>query len=413
MLARPMSRLFYGWRVVAVCLVAAVFANALGLFGAGVYLHVLVDSKGWSTGAVSSSIALFYVSSALLLLPVGGIIGRAGPQPVFAVGAAALASGVAAVGQVTQPWQTYVVFVVMGIGWACLSTTAVATTLAPWFERHQGRAVSIASLGASVGGMVGAPILIAGTTRLGFATTTATSAAVALVVVLPLALFVMKRRPQDLGLWPDGAVDARSMTSGIEQSWSRRSALRTTALRSVTLGFGIAMMVQVGFITHQVTLLSPSLGAGGASLTVSATAITALLGRLMLARFADQMSARLTASAMMMLAAAALTMQALFPVPAVLILGSVLMGFTIGNVTTLAPIIVRREFGPESFGALYGGASCVIQLCMALGPSFYGLLHDAFGSYRVPLLLAAVGDLVAAFVVSAGAAMAVRSSTDR
>jgi MFS family permease len=408
-----MSRFFYGWRIVAVCLVAAVFANALGLFGAGVYLHVLVESKGWSTGAVSSSIALFYISSALLLVPVGGIIGRAGPQPVFAVGAAALAAGVAAVGQVTQPWQTYVVFVVMGIGWACLSMTAVATTLAPWFERHQGRAVSIASLGASVGGMVGAPILIAGIAWLGLPATTGISAATTLAVVPPLALLVMKRRPQDLGLLPDGAVDVHSVTSSTTQSWSRRSALRTVALRSVMLGFAIGMMMQIGFVTHQVTLLSPSLGAGGTSLTVSATAIAALLGRLVLARFADQMSARLTASVMMTLAAAALAMQALFPVPAVLILGSVLMGLTIGNVTTLAPIIVRREFGPESFGALYGVASCVIQLGMGLGPGFYGLLHDASGSYRVPFLLAAAADLVAALVVSAGAARAVSLQSRR
>ena len=401
-----MSRLFYGWRIVAVCLVAAVFANALGLFGAGVYLHALVEFKGWSTGAVSSSITLFYVTSALLLVPVGGIIGRAGPQAIFAAGAAALAAGVAAIGQVTEPWQTYVVFVVMGVGWACLSTTAVATTLAPWFERYQGRAVSIASLGASVGGMVGAPILIAGIAWLGFAATTAIAAALALAVVMPLALFVMKRRPQDLGLFPDGAVDVGRAAAGSAPSWNRRSALRTTALRSVMLGFGLGMMMQVGFITHQVTLLSPSLGAAGTSLTVSATAVTALLGRLMLARFADQVSARLTASVMMVIAAGALAMQALFPVPAVLVVGSVLMGLTIGNVTTLAPIIVRRKFGAASFGALYGVASCVIQLGMGLGPGFYGLLHDAFGGYRVPLLLAAAADLVAASVVSAGAARA-------
>ena len=355
---------------------------------------------------------MFYVTSALLLVPVGGIIGRAGPQPIFVVGAAALAAGVAAIGQVTQPWQTYVVFVVMGVGWACLSTTAVATTLAPWFERHQGRAVSIASLGASVGGMAGAPILIAGIARLGFAATTAIAAALALAVVLPLALFVMKRRPQDLGLFPDGALEAHGTTAGTAPSWNRRSALRTTALRSVMLGFGLGMMVQVGFITHQVTLLSPSLGAAGTSLTVSATAVTALLGRLMLARFADQISARLTASVMMVVAAGALAMQALSPVPAVLIVGSLLMGLTIGNVTTLAPIIVRREFGAASFGALYGVASCVIQLGMGLGPAFYGVLHDAFGGYVVPLVLAAGADLVAASVVFAGTARAVGQRRD-
>jgi MFS family permease len=398
-----MSRLFYGWRIVAACLVAAMFANALGLFGAGVYLHTLVQSKGWSTAAVSSSITLFYVTSALLLVPVGGIIGRAGPRPIFAAAAVALAAGVAAIGQVTQPWQTYVVFVVMGVGWAGLSTTAVATTLAPWFERHQGRAVSIASLGASVGGMMGAPILVAGIAWLGFAATSALAAALVLAVVLPLALIVMKRRPQDLGLLPDGTVDMRGAAAATALPWTRRNALRTAALRSVMLGFGLGMMVQVGFITHQVTLLSPSLGAAGASLTVSATAIAALLGRLMLARFADQVSARRTASVMMVIAAGALAMQALFPVPVVLVTGSVLMGLTIGNVTTLAPIIVRREFGMASFGALYGVASCVIQLGMGLGPGFYGLLHDAFDGYRVPLLLAAAVDFMAAAVVSAGA----------
>lgn len=401
MLGRVMSRLFYGWRIVAVCLVAAMFANALGLFGAGVYLHMLIEANGWSAGAVSSSITLFYVTSALLLVPVGSIIGRAGPRAIFAVGAVALAAGVAAIGQVTESWQTYPVFVVMGIGWACLSTTAVATTLAPWFERHQGRAVSTASLGASVGGMMGAPVLVGGIAWLGFAVTTAVAAVLVLAVVLPLALFVMKHRPQDLGLFPDGAADLRAAPAGPAAPWTRRNALRTAGLRSVMLGFGLGMMMQVGFITHQLTLLSPSLGAAGASLTVSATAVAALLGRLMLARFADQISARRTASVMMVIAAGTLAIQALFPVSAVLVVGSVLMGLTIGNVTTLAPIIVRREFGMASFGALYGVASCVIQLGMGLGPGFYGLLHDAFDGYRVPLLLAAAADLVAASVVSA------------
>ena len=403
-----MSRIFYGWRIVAVCLVASVFANALGLFGAGVYLHALVEQKGWPTGLVSGAITLFYVVSALLLIPVGGILGRFGPQPIFALGISALAGGVAAIGQVAAPWQVYAAFLVMGVGWACLSMTAVATTLAPWFERHQGRAVSIASLGASVGGLAGVPVLLFGIDRLGFAATTTVGAASALLLMLPLAAFVLKRRPQDIGLLPDGAAAGSSTTSARAATWNRRDALRTAALRSVMAGFGIGMMVQVGFVTHQVTLLSPALGTAGTSIAVSVTAIAALLSRLVLARFADQMSARTTAAVMMMVAAGALAAMAVWPMPAMLVAGSVLMGMTIGNVTTLAPIIVRREFGAAAFGAVYGIASCVIQLATALGPSFYGLLHDAFGGYRVPLLLAATVDIGAALVVLAGKAKAVR-----
>ena len=398
-----MTRLFHGWRMVAVCLIAALFANALGLFGAGVYLRQLVVEKGWSTGLVSGAITLFYVVSAVLQIPLGGMIARLGPRPVFAAGTLALCVGVAGIGRVEAPWQTYAAFIVMGVGWACLSMTAVATALAPWFEKYQGRAVSIASLGASVGGMAGVPILLFGITQAGFAATTTIAAVVAFAVLLPLAWFVMKHRPQDIGLLPDGA-DARAsvVASAPARRWNRSDALRTAALRSVMVGFGIGMLVQVGFVTHQVTMLAPVLGAAGTSATVSATAVAALVSRLLLSRFADQIDPRVTAAAVLLCAAIALASIALWPVPAVMVAACVLIGATIGNVTTLSPIIVRREFGAASVGAVFGITSCVIQLATGVGPSFYGLLHDGFGSYRVPLLLAAAMDLVAVGAVLAG-----------
>lgn len=389
--------------MVAVCLIAALFANALGLFGAGVYLRQLVVEKGWSTGLVSGAITLFYVVSAVLQIPLGGMIARLGPRPVFAAGTLALCVGVAGIGRVEAPWQTYAAFIVMGVGWACLSMTAVATALAPWFEKYQGRAVSIASLGASVGGMAGVPILLFGIAQAGFAATTTIAAVVAFAVLLPLAWFVMKHRPQDIGLLPDGA-DARAsvVASAPARRWNRSDALRTAALRSVMVGFGIGMLVQVGFVTHQVTMLAPVLGAAGTSATVSATAVAALVSRLLLSRFADQIDPRVTAAAVLLCAAIALASIALWPVPAVMVAACVLIGATIGNVTTLSPIIVRREFGAASVGAVFGITSCVIQLATGVGPSFYGLLHDGFGSYRVPLLLAAAMDLVAVGAVLAG-----------
>jgi cyanate permease len=66
------------------------------------------------------------------------------------------------------------------------------------------------------------------------------------------------------------------------------------------------------------------------------------------------------------------------------------------------PIIVRREFGAQAFGLVFGVASCGIQLATALGPSFYGLLHDAFGSHDPALIGAAGLDVAAAVVAIAG-----------
>jgi MFS family permease len=149
-------------------------------------------------------------------------------------------------------------------------------------------------------------------------------------------------------------------------------------------------------------LLAQSVDRLTVSITISSTAVAALAGRLALARFADQIDARVTAAIALLIAAGSLAAMGLFPTPQILVGASVVFGLTVGNVTTLSPIIVRREFGAQAFGVVFGAASCGIQLATALGPGLYGLLHDAFGSYSPALTGAAALDVVAAAVAIAG-----------
>src|SRR5215207_6432871 len=98
---------FYGWRIVAACFVIASIAWSLGLFGAGVYLHVVRETRGWPIGLISTAITCFYLVSALSSPFVGTAIGRFGPRAVVRFGALCLALGVASVGQVSAIWQIY------------------------------------------------------------------------------------------------------------------------------------------------------------------------------------------------------------------------------------------------------------------------------------------------------------------
>ena len=143
--------LFHGWRVVAVCFVIAAFAWGLGLFGSSVYLQAVTAAHGWAVAEVASAITLFFLVSAAVQRVVGRSIDRWGPRPVLAIGTVSIATGVALIGQVSAPWQLYPCFVLVGIGWSALSTTGISATVAPWFERHQGRSITLAIMGASVG----------------------------------------------------------------------------------------------------------------------------------------------------------------------------------------------------------------------------------------------------------------------
>jgi MFS family permease len=392
---------FYGWRIVAACVIANFFGNAIGLFGVGVYLKALSDLRGWPIGQLSGGVTLFLLVGAALSLPVGKTISRHGPKPIVLLGACTMAAGVLGIGFAASIAQAWLAFAVMGIGWASLSAAAMAAMIAPWFERFQGRAVSLAAVGASAGGIVGVPVLLFGIAHSGLVSTMIASAVAIVVALVPIALLVMKRAPGDLGLFPDGAA-LPSERAGDTPSWTVRAAAATPAFWSVAVAFSIGMFVQVGFLTHQVSVLSTELSPALVSATASMTAVVALLARLLLAGFVDGIDQRRFSSAVLLLAAAVFAALALFPNKWVLIAGCAVYGLTMSNVTILSAIIVRREFGAASFGAVFGFASSIIQVATALGPGFYGVLREISGSYQLPLLIAAGLDVVAAVVVWIG-----------
>ena len=178
--------------MVGVCFVAAVFTWGLGVFGASVYLNEVTKARGWSVTLVSLNITAFYLTNAFVLQPVGAAIDRHGARLVIAAGAVLLGLGVAAVGQVSTPAQLLAAFICMGLGYATMSVTGLSAAIAPWFERHQGRAVAIALTGASTGAMIVVPLVSLSIARHGFAATTAGAGAITIAVLVPLALVVLR-----------------------------------------------------------------------------------------------------------------------------------------------------------------------------------------------------------------------------
>ena len=385
-----MSTVFHGWRVVAACFVIAAFAWGLCLFGSSVFLQAVTQARGWAVSEFAAAITLFFLVAAAIQRTVGRTIDRLGPRPVMLTGAISMGVGVALIGQVWQPWQLYPCFVLIGIGWSTLSTTGITATVAPWFERHQGRSMTLAIMGASVGAIVGVPLLLAAIASLGLERGLVVTGALSALLLMPLIWRVMRYRgPGDLGLDRDGEPLGPSAAPAAAPTPVAALGSPTVLLWSAAAGFALALTVQIGFITHHVALGVPLLGTAGAGLLVSATGATAFLGRMVLAAIVDRVPVRQLACLIMVAQTAALTAMAAWPTAPVLIAASLVYGYGIGHVTTLGPVVVRREFGAAAFGATYGAAATVIQLASAFGPLLLGLLRDAFGGYRPGLAIAA------------------------
>ena len=395
--------MFYGWRVVGVCFAGAVSTWGLGVFGASIYLSELTAAHDWSVTTVSNAITAFFVTNAVVLPLVTRSIDRFGPRWVISTGVLMLGTGVAALGLLEALWQLFAAFVCMGIGYSTMSVSGLSAAIAPWFERHQGRSVALALTGASVGAMVVVPLLVLSIAHWGFATAILGAAVVMMICMLPLTVVVMRfRAPAELGLGRDGdeaAADGSTSAPMGAAPQGEQQPGRSWRLWSVVIAFSLGLVVQVGFLTHHFALALPTLGAINAGWLVGATGLAGLVGRLLLARVIDRRNPRRYSAGIFAVQVGALGAIGVYPDATVLILGSLVYGFCLGQITTLSPIVVRREFGAEAFAPNYAVAGAVIQFCSAFGPACYGFLLEQLGTYGAVLIVAAAFECAAALII--------------
>ena len=114
------SPLFYGWKIVLVCFLIALFGWGMGFYGPGIYLASLQAYHGWSTTLISSAITMYYLMSATMILFIGDVFKRFGPRRVVLVGIMAMGLGVLSLTMITTPWQLYLCFLSMAVEPECL-----------------------------------------------------------------------------------------------------------------------------------------------------------------------------------------------------------------------------------------------------------------------------------------------------
>src|SRR5260370_12000021 len=162
------SARYQGWRIVAVCFLAATFCWAFGFYGQSVYLAERTRLAGWPASLIWSGTTFFYLFGALIVAFVSEAVRAFGPRNCLLGGVVAMAAAAAMIGQVTAPWQLYAANALLAVGWAGTSLATITTTLGLWFDKKRGMAISLALNGASFGGIVAVPFFLPATRTFAF-----------------------------------------------------------------------------------------------------------------------------------------------------------------------------------------------------------------------------------------------------
>ena len=201
-----------GWRIVVVCFLLATFGWGLGFYGQSVYVAELHRLHGWPTSLISSATTFFYLFGAVLVAFVSEAIKAFGPRRCLIAGTFAMAAAAVTIGQVREPWQLYLANAVLAFGWAGTSLGVITNTLGLWFDQKRGMAISLALNGASFGGIVGVPLLVASIGHFGFSGAMLAAAVAMIVLMVPVILIFVGQPPVHLTSVTAAATDAPSAT---------------------------------------------------------------------------------------------------------------------------------------------------------------------------------------------------------
>ena len=292
----------------------------------------------------------------------------------------------------------------LAFGWAGTSLGMITNTLGLWFDKKRGMAISLALNGASFGGIVGVPLLVAAIGHFGFPGAMI-AAAVAMIVLMVPVDPDLRRPPADAS----SAVTAAAAADAPSATQIRAQAFRDVAFLSVSIAFALVLFAQVGFIVHLISFLDPVIGRERAAIAVALLTAMAVVGRVLFSTVIDRLNQRLASALSFVSQAVALLIIINSRNDVVLIAACALFGFSVGNLITLPSLIVQREFDPRSFGVLISLITAINQITYAFGPGVIGAVARSSGSYTLPFYGCIALELIAAVLIMIVAAGAKRS----
>jgi MFS family permease len=388
---------YRGWRVVIGCFAMTFVGFGFGFYGHSVYLAALTIHDGGEVhlaiGTVSTAVTIYYLASAAIMVFISDMIEKLGPRLFATIGALMMGISLVLIARIRSAFDLFVAYLAMAPAFAMLTNAAVANILGPWFNEKRGLAMSLALTGGGAGGLAIVPLLVWLSGKLSFPTALRIIAAMSIAILL-MAIMVCIHKPSR-----EDVVATKGSVAATAGTMTRRSAVGSAHYWTIAAPLMLAIMVQVGFIVHQVSFLFPVLGREAAGLAVSLTALMAAVSRVVVGVFIDRLDQRTVGALLLAAQASALFAMLIFASPLVAFLGSAVFGFAVGVMITLPALIIQRECPPTAFGMLSGLTLAIIQTGNALGPSLLGWLRDATGGYGVPIVACLVLEMAAIAII--------------
>src|SRR4051794_20924932 len=199
-------RVYYGWILVAALAVTELTSWGVQYYAFAVFLKPMEADLGWSRSAMTGAFSLALLVSGVVAVPMGRWLDRHGPRLLMTAGSFAAALLVLAWSRVESLTLFYLIWVGIGVTMAATFYEPAFVTIANWFVRYRGRALTFLTFGGGFASVIFIPLSAYLISSHGWRTALVVLACILALVTVPLHALVLRRYPRDMDLLPDGAT---------------------------------------------------------------------------------------------------------------------------------------------------------------------------------------------------------------
>jgi OFA family oxalate/formate antiporter-like MFS transporter len=413
--ASPMQKkgIYYGWYIVLAAFIGNFLGSGTTFYIFNAFIEPLIKLRGWTRTEINIAPMIGYAVNLLGVLMYGTLVIRFGPRRLMIFGSLVSAASFFLLGFASNLFLFYMLFILLFFGIGGMSGIVTATAVNNWFVLKVGSALGIATVGISLSGVVMPPIaqMILEEAGIIYAFFWI---GVAISLVAPLSWLIVKTKPEDMGLLPDGVrhadgavyddlpfrdgPDAQAQDTR-PSHWTFSMVIRNQAFWKIGLAYGFSLTAILGVMFQLKPRFSDvGFDSGTAMKLMAATAMAGAAGKYFWAYMCDRFTAKKVIAVLMFFNAAGLVFILIPGSVAAVALFIIVYGFSMGGVVSTQHVLVADFFGREAFSS-FARYSGIIVGIDSVGYLIMGRSYDLTGSYDMAYIAFIILNLIAALLI--------------
>lgn len=404
-------KVFYGWWIVAATNIICMFGYGTWLYSFGVFFKPMSEEFGWTRAMTSGAYSLRSVEGGIASPLVGWAVDKYGSRLSIIIGAMVAGLAFVLMPTIKSLWGFYLIYgILLSAGMSAMLYLPAWTVIAKWFRRRLSTALAILSVGAGFGGLICAPLAAVMIENFGWRTAFVVMGIMIWCIAIPLA-FVIRERPEQMGLQPDGDQAEAAGTTGKkrnnnnglaegEPDYTLREALKSSTFWFMALAFFFQGMAHSTVTVHTIPALTDvGIPIERAAFSIGLLTLVSIIGRLAFGTLGDHVNKRYLFMCSYMLMGSGLLVMMAANTMSMVWLFIFLFGIGFGGNIPLMPAIRAEYFGRAALGKIQGFMNPVLMIAGATGPVFAGYVYDVTGSYRLAFMVIGMVTFLAAVAI--------------